>query len=87
MKFFTNARYTPAFPRSFGIQVLLLIYIYAIDTNACIGISSSFILSCELIIQLTKIRLNKITAKYIYKNGNSVLELRSNLMIVDMATF
>lgn len=87
MKFFTNARYTPAFPRSFGIQVLLYIYIYAIDTNACIGISSSFILSCELIIQLTKIRLNKITAKYIYKNGNSVLELRSNLMIVDMATF
>lgn len=66
MKFFTNARYTPAFPRSFSIQVLLYIYIYAIDTNACIGIS--FIL-------------------YIYKNGNSVLELRSNLMIVDMATF
>lgn len=81
-----HGMHTLAFPKSLS-SLIEFYFIHVCSRHKrmhrCI---ISFILSCELIIKLTQVRLRITTAKYIYKNGNLILELRSNLMNTDLAT-
>lgn len=81
-----HGMHTPAFPKSLSILIeFYFIHVCSRHKRMHRGINP-FILSCELVVKLTEVRLSVTTAKYIYKNGNSILELRSNLMNNDMAT-